>query len=467
MKESRSYAALWLGVLFLVVLTLAFILPLVPNDYWWYVRLGQEIVRTGGLPSVDTFSWSQAGQPVFYHSWLSALIFYGLHTRFGVDAVFLLRGLSLGITYAILWQLSRQAGAGPRLATLLVGLAALMGSGNWMFRPQLLAYPLFALALWVLYPPAARGKRLFLLPVIALAWVNLHGSYVLLLALIGASWAGTGPARRRALAGAGVASALATLVNPHGAGAWAYVWRMLTDPSSQQFSAEWLPPRNEGWQMGLFFAALLLMPLLTTVSRARWDRRQWLWYLGFGWLALSGVRYVIWFSLLLPPLAASLLAGWPHAKERPPQRVNPRLNVALAAALPLLSLLFLPAVRPTESLPVYSETPLEAAAWLSAHPELPGPLWADLTYSSYLVWAVPERPVWVDTRFEVYPPTQWERYRQIAEARWGWDAALQETGARLLFLSRQRQADLIEALEARGAWQRVYLDEETAIYVLP
>ena len=46
--------------------------------------------------------------------------------------------------YQDLWFLVRDAGAGPRLASLLVLLAALAGSGNWSFRPQLLIYPILA-----------------------------------------------------------------------------------------------------------------------------------------------------------------------------------------------------------------------------------------------------------------------------------------------------------------------------------
>ncbi len=464
MNPARSYRALWFGVLSFFILGLSFVLPLQPNDYWWYVRLGGEIVRTGTLPATDAFSWTQAGQPVFYQAWLAAVAFYLVQSKGGVVAVFLMRALILWVTYGILWLLCVEEGLDARWATLMVVVTAFAGAGNWSHRPQLLAYPLFALAFWLLRRAETRPRLLFALPVLSALWVNLHGSYVVLLALLGAAWAGS---RRRAMMSVFLLALLATLVNPHGVGAWRYVFFMLQNQSGQGFSAEWMPPVNQGWQMGIFFALLLLVPRLLTSSPRQWGSKEWLWYLGFGWLALRGVRYVIWFLLLLPSLLSPLLASWPLWREKLPQRIAPKTNYALAGLLPLVAFSLLPGVRPAEALPIYNNTPVAATTWLAQHPDLPGPLWADLDYSAYLVWALPERPVWIDTRFELYPPSQWQRYQQIAAARFDWQEMLLAEGVRLLFLSRARQADLIAALERAPAWQQVYLDEQAVIYVRP
>ena len=64
---------------------------------------------------------------------------------------------------------------------------------------------------------------------------------------------------RRTLLLAFVGVLVATLVNPRGFGAWTYVFNSLTVQSSQQFSAEWLPPVNAGWQMNIFFLWLLVL----------------------------------------------------------------------------------------------------------------------------------------------------------------------------------------------------------------
>ena len=107
---------------------------------------------------------------------------------------------------------------------------------------------------------------------------------------------------------------------------------------------------------------------------------------------------------------------------------------------------------------------MSATNWLAEHPEMPESLWADLAYSSYLVYALPERPVWIDTRFEVYPPEHWEQYKAISAAAWNWETLLKDEGINLLMLSKKEQADLIIAISFSEAWNEVYSDERSVIF---
>jgi hypothetical protein len=143
--------------------------------------------------------------------------------------------------------------------------------------------------------------------------------------------------------------------------------------------------------------------------------------------------------------------------------------ISLSVLFLLLSFIFFPSVRfalwkdtaPT----IYSNTPIEATHWLTSHPELPGPLWADLAFSSYLVYALPERPVWIDTRFEVYPVDQWEKFKAIDAAKWNWQDLLDDTGANLLMISKLSQPDLLAGLERSEAWCTVYDDQIAVIFL--
>ena len=108
----NSYDFLWLSLMLFPLLSLAFLLPIVPNDYWWYLRLGQDIIRTGSIPSVDTYSFTRAGTPFFYQSWLAAVIFWKVYETGGLMLTFFLRALIIAVTYFLLWLLTRSAGAG-------------------------------------------------------------------------------------------------------------------------------------------------------------------------------------------------------------------------------------------------------------------------------------------------------------------------------------------------------------------
>jgi hypothetical protein len=301
---------------------------------------------------------------------------------------------------------------------------------------------------------------------IAVLWVNLHGSFPLLFVLGGVALL-LGDGDRRGLGQWLGLSLAATLVNPRGPGVWGYVTHMLSAASNQQFSNEWALPTNAGWQMNIFFGWLLVFGLLAVNAARRLTLQEWGWFLVFGWIALSGVRYVSWFLLLAGPLTAGLLPRL-ELLDRPPQRVFAAANWLAGGLLLLLAPAFLPSVRARwwadAPLP-YDEasTPVAAAGWLAQRPELPGQLWSDFGFSSYLEFALPSRPVWIDTRFEVYPVDQWRRYIAIENADPGWEAALERDHVNLLMLSTRGQPRLIDAAARSGEWCEDYRDPHAVL----
>ncbi len=507
-------AILWLGLVLLIALSIAFLLPVTPQDYWWYLRVGHDTLALGAVPRLDTLTFTRVGTPVDYQSWGAAVIFWLVYRLGGLSLTVLLRGVLLAVTYILVWVTTRRAGAGRLGASLVLLTAVLTSSNNWSVRPQLLAYPLFALALFILYKWQNGEKELttkdtkdtkendlkkdkekvsflplrnfvpfvpfvlkkffqdqgqkavYWLPVIMLVWVNLHGSFVLLILLAGAALVfGRGDRRSLGLAFAGVL--LATLLNPRGLGTWTYVVNSLTVPSSQLFSAEWLPPVNSGWQMNIFFVWLLGFPLLAALSPRKLDRLEWVWFLGFGFLALWGERYGIWFVFILVILTASLLADW-EKKYFGRSKLNlPAFNLALSLLFVLLPLAFLPGVREKwwKQAPADTEnTPVAATTWLAAHPALPGPLWSEIGFSSYLEFVLPQRPTWIDTRFEVFPVEQWQAYKDITDAGYDWQSRLDATGVNLLMVSPQNQPLLLAALKITPVWCEIYHDDVAVMY---
>ena len=458
---------LWLGLGLLFALSIAFLLPVTPQDYWWYLRIGRDTLAAWAVPKVDALSSSQAGTPVIYHSWGAAVLFWLAYKVGGLPLTVLLRGLLVGVTYPFVWVTARRGGAGRLGASLALLTAVLTSSNNWSLRPQLFAYPLFAFALWILYQwQLGRSRLLWVLPVLSLLWVNLHGSFVILILFVGAALVfGEGDRRWLALAFLGILAA--TLANPRLFGAWTYVLHSVTDASSQLFSAEWRPPVNSGWQMNIFFVWLLGFPLLAACSPRKLSRLEWVWFLGYGLLALWGLRYVIWFVLLLAILTPLLLAPWEQRTLGPSRPGLPVVNTVLGLIFILLPLAFLPGVREIwwrQAPPVTENTPAAATEWLRARPALPGPLWSEIGFSSYLEFALPSRPPWIDTRFEVFPVAQWQGYRDVTNAVWNWQALLDATGANLLMVSVQNQPRLLEALDGSYTWCRLYADPVAVIY---
>jgi hypothetical protein len=465
-----SYDWLWLSLALMVILFIAFLLPLAPNDYWWYVRLGNDIISNGAVPKIDIYSFSRFGQPIVYQAWLSAVIFGLVYESGGIPLTFLLRAVVLGATYTVLWKVAKNAGAGPKLATLLVLLSALAGSNNWTHRPQLFVYGLFVWALLLLWNwHQGKDKQIWWLVLVSLLWANLHGSFVLLFILAGAALLfGKGDKKRLMIVLFFVGAV--TLLNPRGLTLWRAVLETIFAPGSQDISVEWVPPVNAGWQMGIFFLWLLSLAPLTAYSNRRLPLFCWVWFLGFGWLALSGMRYVIWLLFILVPLTAFLATDWSERWfDRPIVVRQSAANVILGLFFILIPLITLPGIRDVwwkDAPPTLSkDTPVEAINWLSAHEALPGEMWSDIHFASYQFYALPSRRVWIDTRFWlIFPPALFDEYREIATAASNWQELLDKYDINLLLLSRISQPKLITALEKSPAWCRLYEDEIALVY---
>lgn len=470
--SSHSVNFLWLSLGLFVILTIAFLLPVRANDYWWYLRLGEDIVQEGYVPTTDTFSSTRYGQPIINQAWLAAVVLWWAHAYGGMTLTVLMRGVLVAAFYILIWYACALAGSSPPMATALTLVSALAASGNWNVRPQLFTYPLFGATLLILWLwQQGKTRPLWVLPIIVLLWANLHGSFVLAFVLVGIALVPLEANKKyKELWIALFFMLTASIINPHGVRVWQYVYSLFTDTSVQLFSSEWQPPVNVGWQNNLFFAWLLAMAPLTFFSSAKLPKTQWIWFLAFGWGAMSGLRYVIWFVSLLAPMSAYLLSTiiTDYFKKRPTKRINLGINLTIGAVLLLLPLALLPGLRQkwwAKSPPVLAaNTPVEAASWLDEHPEVKGNLWSDISFSSYLVYALPNRPLWIDPRFQLYPLEYWERYIDIAEANIGWQEILHDEEIELLMLDPQEQPRLRAELEASAEWCRVYADARADIF---
>ncbi len=60
-----------------------------PNDFWWHVRTGLLTLQTGAIPTVDLFSYTQAGQPWTNQAWLMQIALAWLYQTGGVALVIL------------------------------------------------------------------------------------------------------------------------------------------------------------------------------------------------------------------------------------------------------------------------------------------------------------------------------------------------------------------------------------------
>ena len=94
MKTRADFSPLlWLGLVLFIALAIAFLLPVTPQDFWWYLRIGRDTLASGSVPGVDALTFTRTGTPVVYHSWGSAVLFWLFYKAGGLSFTVLFRGL--------------------------------------------------------------------------------------------------------------------------------------------------------------------------------------------------------------------------------------------------------------------------------------------------------------------------------------------------------------------------------------
>jgi hypothetical protein len=234
----------------LAMLALTLFHPGVLNDgdTFWHLATGDWIASRHSVPDVDPFSYSRAGAPWVCHEWLSDLLLAMAFKVAGWSGMVLLAGMAAA---AAMFQFTRYMDRWfPPVGVLVLAVAALaLTAPSLLVRPHVIALP--ALVAWMIgmldARTAARAPAWHLLPVLTL-WANLHGSFVLGLAVAGVfaleALLATPNDWRRIVRhwGTFIAAALAaTLISPNGIAGLLHPFALM-GMQSLPFIGEWQPP---------------------------------------------------------------------------------------------------------------------------------------------------------------------------------------------------------------------------------
>ncbi|MBL8207129.1 MAG: hypothetical protein JNM09_23045 [Blastocatellia bacterium] len=149
-------------------------------DIWWHWRTGQWIAEHHQVPLTDPFSYGGAGKPWLAYSWLFELLILWLYRWSGLSSIFVYKiPVVLGILWSVL-ALLRRLGQSFLAAIGLMSLFLLAITPLLTPRPWLLTILLFSLELHILLHFRQSGSNrclLWLLPLFAL-WANIHIQFI-------------------------------------------------------------------------------------------------------------------------------------------------------------------------------------------------------------------------------------------------------------------------------------------------
>lgn len=400
-----TFAQLRLALLAIAVVATAALMP-AQADTYWHLRAGHDLFRTGHVPLADGYSHTARGLPWPNHEWLWQALSYALF-RVGGMPLLSAAGAALAAGACVLaYRLMRTR---PAISFCLSLIGIPLASVVWALRPQLGSLVFLAALLHLV-----QAARWWWIPPLFLLWANLHGAVAmggLVLLAATAVAAATDRARLRPLLLTTVLSGALTAVTPMGPGLWRFIGESMARSRQNQIM-EWMPSLPKGpIEISFWLGAVVLV--VTLVRRWRrldcWsDRVVVAAALVMLPLAARAVRNISPFFLLWAPAMSRLIGPDAHlprlfASSASPARdvEHPRLNlvIALSAALAAAGTVAFCWSLPLERLG-WRPVPSAVAAALRT---CGAPLYNRYNEGGYLIWFVPEVPVFIDSRQDPYP----------------------------------------------------------------
>jgi len=460
--------------LVIVLVFLAALCPIQDADLFLHLATGR-LVLEKGVPAMDPFSHTMAGQPWLAHEWFMATLLELGYRVGGIGFLVWCKAMLASVVLFLFIALYHQAGVSSRLASTAGLIAVSVTYRNVLLvRPHLLTLLFVPLILFLLkwaFPteaeghraleeisPEGKGRRLLVAcvtPLVFLIWANSHGGYILgflPFVVVGIDqlrdrYNGCpGASARLAQIGlVGLASIGAVLINPHGIKILSFPF--LFDPRASFLSLvdEWAPPDFKRFvPHELVLLALIVAPLVWPV-RATWGEIVGL--LAGLHLGLTAIRNQFLIGVFGSPIVARCLDVGTKGDSLL-ARVERRFELASrnhSALLPfvLVAAASLPWSLKTDFVEA-SRYPKSAVEWLRRD-KPPGALFNEYGHGGYLLWALPEYPVFIDGRIEIYSRQRvLPDYLKVIEARPGWAEVLDRRGVNLVLI--RKEEPLVSAL---------------------
>jgi hypothetical protein len=387
----------------------------VDPDVWWHIRSGQWIVRHHWVPYTDWFSSYGLGKPWAAYSWLFEILIYGLFSRVGlIGLLAYVYAMVLAIT-ATLYSLVRKFETRVAYSVALTGLALFAMAPLYTPRPWLFTILLFIIELNILISVrrSHRYRCLFLLPPLFALWANLHIQFVLGFIVLGVAACEEPLARLRRhqingdralpplfMTLIALACVVATLANPYHFKIYRVVFDLIRQAGFynliSEFGAMDFRTIPEWLVLGLALGATFAL------GRQRALKPFWFLLLLAGMLISFRARRDLWFVVII---AVGIISSSRSAALVGSRYMLGRAQtLVVIAAVGILLLLTARAKHISEGelqVAVASSYPVRAASLVEER-GYAGPLYNHLDWGGYLIWRLPQLPVSIDGRTNIY-----------------------------------------------------------------
>ncbi len=383
-------------------------------DIWWHLRDAQYLLQSHAFIHADMYSFTVAGKSWINSEWLSELPFYFAWQWFGPRGIFLLTiGLIEAVTLGVCW-LGWQRTRNMKPALLACCLFVPMISVSMGPRTVMFGWLCLIVELFLLQEFREGRDRLWLLPVLFAIWINAHGTwpvgmlFLIVFAVCGmfqGSWGSIvaqlwSPEQKRKLFWVVGLSILALFLNPYG-------YKLVVFPVHMLFGHKLMIASVEEWQSlnfhtvrgKLTYAAIACLLVLNMVRKRTWRLDELLFVLIAVLSAFTYTRLLTLAGLVVCPLLAREFDIFEPNNE---SEDKPILNFAIVAILAAIMIYQIPSQSKLQE-QITKSCPEKAVAYMQTA-QLDGALMSNLSWGGYIEWNDRKRPVFIDSRSEIFDP---------------------------------------------------------------
>lgn len=397
-------------------------------DFWWHIANGRYIVETGSVPTTDPFSFtSQMAENsnlyaarekfILTQYWLAQVLMYLLYQNAGPAGIVILRAiLLLGAIYVI-YRALKDRGAMPYITYLSLFLAACNLFHFFGDRPVLFTISL-SMACFVMVDDYVRKRStaFYFLPPLMLVWANLHGGFILGVAVILVFMVTEGVKLLLSRSGFSNREKMiffmvlffaigASGINPNGFFAFEIAFSDEYAPfyvGIQEYQSPFFLYKNKFAPPDYgYLAALLLFPVILILRNRKFNPAHLIILILLAAQSLSAIRFTVYYGMIASLVLGNELDLW--LKEHHEKFVinRTRLNIAFSIVMLVSSVLYLSGVA---SLHVFKmresrwTVPKEAADFIETN-HIKGNMLNDMASGGYLAWRLyPKIKTFIDTR---------------------------------------------------------------------
>ncbi|HVF25031.1 MAG TPA: hypothetical protein VNA23_04035 [Anaerolineales bacterium] len=468
-----------------LVFMLVFFIALSPPqdaDMWWHLAAGKEMVNQGKILTTDIFSYTHIGQNWTNAFWLSDIILFLVYELGGYFGITMLVAIVAVLTMMVIY---RHTSNNPfPLPLLIILLASVAIAPVWTARPQIFSFLLLAILDYGLNDNDQYIlRRPWLLVLLFVLWANMHGGFIWGFLLLFAFIIGNGfdnllkrdnsvsVQQLGHLSVWTLIAALAIAINPNGFALWKLPF--YTVGVSIQSITEWSSPDFHRLDLHpiLWLLFLIISALGTSRKPLRWSGI--LKVIGFAYMAFISQRSIGPFVLVAAPVAIeSFTALWLEWRPLSNQMqmlyqsktfVPVPTPIAIILNLTILGLfafvIAAQAYSVSRQQQVHGGLPMKAVEWISAN-QPQGRMFNAYNWGGYLQWELPQYPVFIDGRADLYGEETITDWWSVVNATDEGVALLDSWQVNFVIL--EPGWPILEELSRIG-WQVLYKDQEATI----